>query len=279
MSLELKKFDMRKIRFSANDNNGPVIVLIGRRDTGKSFLVRDLLYYHQKIPIGTVISGTEAGNGFYSKHVPKLFIHDEYNTVIVENVLKRQKAVIKQISKDKEAYRKSSIADPRTFCILDDCLYDSSWTKDKMMRLLFMNGRHWKIMLVITMQYPLGIPPNLRTNIDYVFILREPYINNRRRIWENYAGMFPNFESFAQVMDQCTENYECLVIDNNSKSNKLQDQIFWYKAEAHGDFKLGSKEFWEASKNLDSDDEEPYDPSAGRNTKGPRINVKKKTKW
>ena len=40
-----------------------------------------------------------------------------------------------------------------------------------------------------------------------------------------------SFESFCQVMDQCTENYECLVINNNSKSNKLQDQIFWYKAE------------------------------------------------
>jgi len=39
-------------------------------------------------------------------------------------------------------------------------------------------------MLVITMQYPLGIPPNLRTNIDYVFILREPYISNRRRIYD-----------------------------------------------------------------------------------------------
>lgn len=279
MSLELKKFDMRKIRFSADDSNGPVIVLIGRRDTGKSFLVRDLLYYHQNIPIGTVISGTEAGNGFYSKHVPKLFIHDEYSSVIVENILKRQKAIIKQITKEKAMYKKTSINDPRTFCILDDCLYDSSWTKDKMMRLLFMNGRHWKIMLVITMQYPLGIPPNLRTNIDYVFILREPYIANRKRIWENYAGMFPNFESFAQVMDQCTENYECLVIDNNSKSNKLQDQIFWYKADSHGDFKLGSKEFWEASKNLDSDDEEPYDPNSGRANKGPRINVKKKSKW
>ena len=65
MNLELKKFDMRKITFKPNENQGPVVVLIGRRDTGKSFLVRDLLYYHQDIPIGTVISGTEAGNGFY----------------------------------------------------------------------------------------------------------------------------------------------------------------------------------------------------------------------
>ena len=103
-------------------------MLIGRRDTGKSFLVRDLLYYHQDIPIGTVISGTEAGNGFYGEHVPKLFIHDEYNSSIIENVLKRQKAVIKQVGKETSSYGRSKI-DPRAFVILDDCLYDASWTR------------------------------------------------------------------------------------------------------------------------------------------------------
>jgi hypothetical protein len=279
MSLDLRKFDMKNISFRPDENKGPVVVLIGRRDTGKSFLVRDLLYYHQDIPIGTVISGTEAGNGFFAAHVPKLFIHDEYNTAIIENILKRQKTVMKQIKKEMEAYKRTSI-DPRAFVILDDCLYDNKWTKDKMMRLLFMNGRHWKIMLIITMQYPLGIPPNLRTNIDYVFILREPYIANRKRIWENYAGMFPTFESFCQVMDQCTENFECLVINNNSKSNKLQDQIFWYKAANHGNFRLGSKEFWELSKDIDSDEEdEIYDPnSVQKRGAGPKINVRK-NKW
>jgi hypothetical protein len=270
---------MKAISFRPDENKGPVIVLIGRRDTGKSFLVQDLMFHHQDIPIGTVISGTEAGNGFFAAHVPKLFIHDAYNTAIIENILKRQKAVLKQVKKEMDTYKKSSI-DPRTFVVLDDCLYDNKWTKDVMMRLLFMNGRHWKIMLVITMQYPLGIPPNLRTNIDYVFILREPYIANRKRIYDNYAGMFPTFESFCQVMDQCTENYECLVINNNAKSNKLQDQIFWYKAQQHGPFKLGSKEFWEISKNLGSDDEgeQSYDPTAAKNSKAPKINVKK-SKW
>jgi len=270
---------MKNISFRPDENKGPVVVLIGRRDTGKSFLVRDLLYYHQDIPIGTVISGTEAGNGFFSEHVPKLFIHDEYNSGIIENILKRQKTVLKQVKKEMEAYKRTNI-DPRAFVILDDCLYDNKWTKDKLMRLLFMNGRHWKIMLIITMQYPLGIPPNLRTNIDYVFILREPYIANRKRIWENYAGMFPTFESFCQVMDQCTENFECLVINNNAKSNKLQDQIFWYKAQNHSNFRLGSKEFWELSKDINSDEEdEVYDPnSAQKRGAGPKIQVKK-SKW
>ena len=270
---------MKSISFKATESKGPVIVLIGKRDTGKSFLVRDLLYYHQDIPIGTVISGTEEGNGFYGKMVPRLFIHNEYNTAIIENILKRQRNVLKQIKKEMESYKRTTI-DPRAFVILDDCLYDNTWARDKMMRLLFMNGRHWKIMLVITMQYPLGIPPTLRTNIDYVFILRENYIANRRRIYDNYAGMFPTFESFCQVMDQCTENFECLVINNNSKSNKLHDQIFWYKAEPHGPFKLGSKEFWDLSKDFNSDEEEDtYDPqNAKKRGAGPKISVKK-TKW
>jgi hypothetical protein len=274
MTLDLKKFDMRSITFRPDENKGPVIVMIGRRDTGKSVLVRDLLYFHQDIPIGTVISGTEAGNGFYGKLVPKLFIHEEYNSVIIENILRRQRAVLKQVDKEIITYKKSSI-DPRTFVILDDCLYDDKWTRDKLMRLLFMNGRHWKVMLVITMQYPLGIPPNLRTNIDYVFILRENIGGNRKRIYTNYASMFPTFEAFCSVLDNCTENYECLVINNNSKSNKLQDQIFWYRAEKRGDFKMGAKEFWDLSKDLGSDDEEEYDANKNKK-KGSQIIVKKK---
>ena len=193
---------------------------------------------------------------------------EEYRLEKDKNKLKTRASIISQkelqLKKEIEAYKRSKL-DPRAFVILDDCLYDASWTKDKMMRLLFMNGRHWKIMLVITMQYPLGIPPNLRTNIDFVFILREPYISNRKRIYDNYAGMFPTFESFCQVMDQCTENYECLVINNNAKTNNLTEQIFWYKAESRKEFKLGSREFWEMSKDLNSDDEEEqYDPNNNR---------------
>lgn len=279
MTLELKKFDMKAITFKPDENKGPVIVMIGRRDTGKSFLVRDLLYNHRDIPIGTVISGTEAGNGFYAEHVPKLFIHEEYNSVLIENVLRRQKIILKQVKKEIEQYKRP-ITDPRAFVILDDCLYDQSWTKDKLMRLLFMNGRHWKVMLIITMQYPLGIPPNLRTNIDYVFILREPYMTNRKRIWENYASMFPTLESFCSVMDQTTANYECLVINNNSHSNKLNDQIFWYKAEKRPEFKLGSKEYWDLSKDMADDEEEQYDPTKMRKkTAGQQITVKKGNKW
>ena len=140
MSLSLAKFKMSNIVIKKDPgSSGPVVVMIGRRDTGKSVLVKDLLYFHQDIPVGTVISGTESGNGFYSKLVPKLFIHDDYDSTIVNNALKRQKTIVKLIRKDL-ANNKKNNTDPRTFVILDDCLYDDKWTRDPLMREMFMNG-------------------------------------------------------------------------------------------------------------------------------------------
>ena len=92
MNLELKKFDISQI------SDDKVVVLIGKRDTGKSFLCRDILYHHKDIPVGQVISGTEGANQFYQKIVPKLFIHDEFTTEIVQNMLKRQKIMIQKIN-------------------------------------------------------------------------------------------------------------------------------------------------------------------------------------
>ena len=272
MNLELKKFDIGSIK------SDKVCVFIGKRETGKSFLVKDLLYYHKNLPCGTVISGTEGANKFYSSLVPSIFIHEEYSAALVNNVVKRQKIIVKKMMKEKETYGKTNI-DPRAFLILDDCLYDSSWTKDSNIRSLFMNGRHYKIMFLITMQYALGIPPSLRTNIDYVFILRENYVSNRRKLYEHYAGMFPTFEIFNQVMDQCTEDYHCLVIHNNAKSNKLEEQVFWYKAEKQKDYRICNQEYWNQSiyNNESDEEEEAFDVAynSSHRKRGPQINVKK----
>ena len=42
-SLNLKKFEMNKI------GKGSVVVMIGKRNTGKSFLTKDLLYYKRDV--------------------------------------------------------------------------------------------------------------------------------------------------------------------------------------------------------------------------------------
>jgi hypothetical protein len=176
--------------------------------------------------------------------VPSKLIHDKYKPDIVMNAIKRQLTVKQQRNHDRKGHGGSSGVDPRAFLILDDCLYDKTWINEESTRYIFMNGRHIDMVTLITMQYPLGVPPNLRTNIDFVFILRENNISNRKRIYDNYAGMFPTFDMFCQFMDQCTENYECLVIANGVQSNKLDDQVFWYKASEHPPFHMCDESLW-----------------------------------
>ena len=52
-----------------------------------------------------------------------------------------------------------------------------------------------------------------------------------------------------------------VIIHNNAKSNKLEDQVFWYKASAHDDFRIGNPDFWRHHNNLYSgstQDEDKY---------------------
>lgn len=273
VSLTLKKFDMKTVPSNAS------IVLLGKRNTGKSTLVKDTLYHHRNIPYGQVISPTDKANPFYSNFVPKRLIHPEYDRQIIKKFQERQERAKEKFGNAVGENKK----DYRAFIILDDCLANNSWQKDVEMRSLLMNGRHYGIMLLITMQYPLGVGPQLRTNFDIIFILRENIIGNRKRIYDNYAGMFPSFESFCQVMDTCTEDYECLVINNLSQSNDITEQVFWYKADLHENYRLCHPQLWINNdaflrgKLKPEEDEEQYDAKTFRPQKPnqPRLNVHK----
>ena len=275
MQLVLKKFDPSKIP------DDKVIVLIGSRGTGKTSAIKDILYYHRDIPIGTVISPTESANKSFGHLIPSFLIHDEYTPEIIANFLKRQKMIMKKLNKEKLMYGGSKI-DPRAFLILDDCLYDKSWKTDTNIRYIFFNGRHQKILMFLTCQYVVGIGPEMRSNIDYVFIFRENNTQNRKRIYEQYAGIFPTFETFCEVMNVITEGYGCLVIDKTSKSNKLEENVFWYQAEVHEDFTIGSRELWQlhneiANNDEDEEEDELFDINAYRKNskKGPMLNIKR----
>jgi hypothetical protein len=280
VKLQLKKFNMREM---ANDS---VVVMVGRRRTGKSQLATDALFHHKDFPVGIVISGTEKANHYYEKFVPKFFIYDEWTSDTVKKFLNRQEKITNQYNEEIKKYGKTDI-DPRAFIILDDFLFDNSWVNDKNMRYIAMNGRHLHIFAIICLQYVLGVPPSFRTNVDYVFIMRENYLANRRKLYEGFAGMFPSFEVFCSVMDQATENYECLVIDNNKKSNKLEEQVYWYKADMHPSFHSCSPEFWDmqaiederkrTGTNIEDDNEDDFDMAkiAGRKKNSPVIHVRK----
>jgi len=61
--------------------------------------------------------------------------------------------------------------------------------------------------------------------------LREPVINQRKKLHQYFFGLFPTYEEFSTVMDKCTENFECLVLDQTQITNKIEDCVYFYKAD------------------------------------------------
>ena len=230
MNVQLRKFNPRKM------GDDKVCIFIGKRGTGKSTLITDILYHKRHLPSGIIISATEEGNHYYSKYLPDLFIHSEYDHATIEAVIDRQKKMINSPKHKNNC---------NAFILLDDCMYDRKFLRDKCIRECFMNGRHWKLFFMLSIQYCMDLPAALRSNVDYIFILRENVIQNREKIYKSFFGVFPTLDMFSQVMDACTENFECLVLDNTSRSNKIQDCVFWYKAQyPTPKYRLGSPALW-----------------------------------
>jgi hypothetical protein len=223
------------VDFSRPDKGGSKIVIIGKPGTGKTTLITSLLYEKSHIfPAGMVMSGTEDSNGHYGRIFPSSFVYNKLEKGKIEDYIKRQKLA------------KDYLPNPWSILLLDDCTDDPKLFNDPLFQGIFKNGRHWKMLFILSLQYSMDIKPTIRTNIDGTFILRESGIRTRRTLWENYAGIFPDFDQFCQVMDQLTTDYTALYIHNATQSNKIEDCVFWYRAKpVPPEFKIGSADYWD----------------------------------
>jgi hypothetical protein len=216
--------------------------------THNSWLVRDIFYHHRHIPSGVVFSGTEEASPFFSDFIPDCFIHSEYDPALIESIMNRQKRKIRE-TKQSGKSDTGKLPGNNLFIVLDDMLHDAqNWKKEKTIKNIFFNGRHYNFLFILTMQYPLGITPELRSNIDYVFVFNEPSVKNRKKIFDDYCGMIPSFDHFCNILDSCTQNHECLVVKTSGNTSDYKDQVFWYKAEAHTKFEVGHPKFWKYHK-------------------------------
>lgn len=216
-SLKIKKFDISNIR----QING---IIIGRRNVGKTTLITDILRNQNILDKDkTIFAKLENEIKLYSDMFPDATVCDYDPCDNEPNIL--EEAINRHY---KETKRMNQMDKPEAIVVLDNCLYDASWCKDKNIKKLFLNGKVFKHSILISMSYPLGIPPVLREQIDYVFVFGDPYLPNRRLIWEKYLSSFSlSFEMFNTMMVNLLQ-YECYVFHFSSRSSNSQDEIFSY---------------------------------------------------
>jgi len=212
--LALKKFDFAK----TGDNR--VFLVLGKRSTGKSQIVADILYHKRHVPMGVLMSSTEEATGFFKgvTGVPDAYVYGDWQPDVVDSIIARQRRL------SKEGRMKNC------FIVLDDLAFNKSLFNSPQMRELMFNGRHYGILLIITAQFLGDLPTYFRSNVDYVVTCRTPGVQDRDRLYKNFFGCVPTFHMFQSIMQSTTEDFHVLCMDNTVQSNTLEDCIFWYKA-------------------------------------------------
>ena len=255
-TIELRELDLNLIYPSANEGTknyfmdqksyGSKIAIIGKPGSGKSVLAKYLCFAKRHMfPVVQIHSGTENENGFYGDFVPRAFIFNELDYGNIKKFIMRQKLMKHNLLKNYD------VKNPWAMLIKDDVMKDTKVLRDTTHEEVLKNGRHWKMLYVLIMQYCLDLDPKMRTCFDGAFILHEDQKSNLKKLYDNFASTIPTFALFCDIMKSMTKDYRALYVSNDASiSGDWRDKVFWFKAERVDKFKMCCSEAWDYSNSI-----------------------------
>jgi hypothetical protein len=171
-------------------------IIYGLRNTGKTWLVRDLLTYINADV--NVIAGVECDFHTYKKMdcVRNLFI--EYEPCLIASWLEA--------------------SNNNTF-VLEDCIYDREIIDDFYFNHLMTDTSRALIMTSLFFWV------HEANRFDYIFVFRVPFSGLRESLYDAFAKhYFQTLEDFCAAMDTLTIDHNCLVFDRANR------KVFGYRA-------------------------------------------------
>jgi hypothetical protein len=137
--------------------------------------------------------------------------------------------------------------------VFDDVTSKRQFRRGEILEDLFSNGRHYKAVIIISCQYIKQLPPAVRTNTDYLFMLH----NTKRTckiLYEEYVENPDEFPMFLELLrtvtsqkdDNGKDMYNALVYNGCVKTYKLDEMFTVYRHTVDfnpDNIDLGSKEW------------------------------------
>jgi hypothetical protein len=212
-----------------------IIYLIGRRGSGKSVLLRELMWYmRRKIDIGIGMNPSEHASHTMRDICHPACVFTEYDGVRVGDIVEMQRQMKEAEDTDGKPHAR------RVALLLDDCMADKSIMSSKEIKVIHKLGRHYDMTLVNCMQYAKDAPPQCSGQADFVFMWNEPAPENIKMLYSRYCGgLFHSENEFIQVFKQITRSneteakHDCLVFDMNRKLASSSDGgggVYFYRS-------------------------------------------------
>jgi hypothetical protein len=212
------------------------VSIFGKRNTGKSFYARYLLYILKDyIPWGWCLTNTPQ-NGWWQQMIPEKRIYKGWRPDLIKKIMEIQR----------ERIRNKEI-NPFVFIILDDIVSDNALRYDPTLRELYYEGRHFGIFILICAQYVYGLPPGNRANTDFAITFTQHQQRQIKQLHEDYMTEYKNWQYLRRDMNRILGEHECLIINQRDPDLRGVERYHKDKANEPPPFYMGTKQYWEGS--------------------------------
>ncbi len=240
MKLDIKKFDLSLI------NKDDLILIIGKKNTGKSFLIKHILSYFSKTsnnykPFGLIFSPDS--KNIYNNIIPLILREYELDEKIIIKIFNKYNLY-------KERIGLGINENTSSFLVFDDCIFFNNKLYNEYLLKLILLKKLLNILIIISIQDILFLlNKDIKNKIHYLFISTNKLkFNNNNQEVENiykiYANFIPSFDIFKQICLFSTSNeFEFLVINNDINKN-WENRVYWFKANKVEEYKLCIDYYW-----------------------------------
>lgn len=92
------------------------------------------------------------------------------------------------------------------------------------------HGSHLQIGVIASVQKQCVMSPILRQNADYVLVRSTNDRSERKRLYQDWFGVFPTLKAFEETLSSVTDNFGFLTAYQRARSNNIQDTISQFRA-------------------------------------------------
>lgn len=242
-------------------------VVLGKRRTGKSHLVRDIISkIYDRYPTVIVSTGTRF-NGFWQEIMPEEYVHEGFDEDLIRRIMAEQEKKINERRRHVENKQQEEDASEDTFTygerdhanandikkninllyILDDVASEEHLHSSLALGAMFTKGRHYNISVWLLSQYVYAMSPAIRGNVDYAFIMHQSQRRSKEAIADEFMSQIPRRRDAAALMSKATPGYQCLVINNAKNTDELMETLSTYTAaEESPNYAVGDDEYYES---------------------------------
>lgn len=206
-------------------NRFHIIGVFSRTGTGKSFLIKDLLFNLKKQKQADyvfVISGTSFDKDDYG-YVKRFLMNNNDLDQKIHQILRFCKLLKKKKSKK------------RIVLVLDDVSSSKSKFRHESIAKLYNDNRHYNLHVILGSQYACHVPPEFRNNMSICYMIHQTQLRVYKALEESFNLHGDPKEFKNMLVYYSKKKYHFVVCD------KAENRYFIYTAKPHNKFVILNK--------------------------------------